>query len=308
MAVSSTHIARSSRTKSRTHTRADESRWRGVYSRFGARIGFTLAALALLVGWLGRDAHALSAERGLGYALGIVAVSCMLVLLLYPLRKRWRVLRLLGPTKNWFRLHMILGIIGPMAALYHCNFSLGSLNSRVALFSALTVAASGIVGRYLYVKIHHGLYGRRANLKELLAAVKLTPPQGARVASFIPELMRRIAAFDRQVLVPPKGIFDSMKLPIALAIRTRWQYFELMRFTRRRLIVEAVYSPVVAQHSDRLEAATRRYVAAHLRHVRRVAEFNAYERLFSLWHAVHLPFFFLLVATAVIHVIAVHAY
>jgi hypothetical protein len=30
--------------------------------------------------------------------------------------------------------------------------------------------------------------------------------------------------------------------------------------------------------------------------------------MFALWHRIHLPFFLLLIVTAIIHVIAVHAY
>jgi len=33
----------------------------------------------------------------------------------------------------------------------------------------LLVAGSGIMGRFVYTKIHHGLYGRSANLKEIKA-------------------------------------------------------------------------------------------------------------------------------------------
>jgi hypothetical protein len=45
-----------------------------------------------------------------------------------------------------------------------------------------------------------------------------------------------------------------------------------------------------------------------LRQIRRVAELGSYERLFSLWHVFHLPFFYILVVTALVHVLAVHMY
>ncbi len=279
-----------------------------LYRRLQAPFGFGLAALAVVVGWLGSDTRSLSADSGLGYFLGVVAVSCMTILLIYPLRKRIRWLRFLGRVKDWFRTHMIMGVLGPLAALYHCNFSLGSLNSRIALFSALLVAGSGLVGRFLYSKIHHGLYGRKATLKELLAAVKLTAPQGGHVASFIPELMQRIAQFDRMVLVPPQGLLESVMLPMRLSLQTRRAGWCLCRFVHNRLLAEATQSTLVAAHRSHLERATKRYIKAHLRHVRRVAEFTAYERLFALWHVVHLPFFYLLVVSTIVHVAAVHLY
>jgi hypothetical protein len=45
-----------------------------------------------------------------------------------------------------------------------------------------------------------------------------------------------------------------------------------------------------------------------LRAAQRAAEFSNYERLFSLWHALHIPFLCMLVITAVAHVVAVHIY
>lgn len=302
---------KSSRVTSQTRASARSGSrplWRRIQKKYGALIGLTLAAAAVTVGWIGRDTRTLSAESGLGYALGIISVACILILLVYPLRKRLRLLRFLGPTKDWFRTHMILGILGPLLALYHCNFQLGSLNSRVALFSALIIAGSGIIGRFFYSKIHHGLYGRKANLKELLARVKLTGPEGGQAATYLPELMKRITAFDHEVLQPPKGTLDSIAMPFRLLVQTRLKYHELMWLARRRLIAERIRTPLVAEHQKQLEKATRRYVSNHLRHVRRVAEFGAYERLFALWHKIHLPFFFLLVVTTLVHVIVVHFY
>lgn len=270
--------------------------------------GFALAAALVIFGWLTHDRQWFDPERGIGYGLGIVSVLCMLILLLYPLRKRFRVLKFIGPLPKWFRNHMVLGIAAPIAALYHCNFQLGSLNSRIALFSALTVAGSGLVGRFIYSKVHHGLYGRKASLKELLAQVKLTTPGVGTLGNFIPRLMDHLTEFDRSVLVPPKSIFDCIRLPFTLAVSTRLQYRRLVRFTRVSLKFYADKSPVVEQHRDQLERVVCAYMRDHLRNVRRVAEFVAYDRLLALWHKVHLPFFILLVVTVTVHVFVVHWY
>jgi hypothetical protein len=42
--------------------------------------------------------------------------------------------------------------------------------------------------------------------------------------------------------------------------------------------------------------------------VLQVAHFASWERLFSLWHVLHLPFVYLMVICALVHVFAVHAY
>ena len=128
---------------------------------------FLLLALLITFGWLIRDYGLISPEEGIGYWLGITGGTMMVLLLMYPLRKRFRFLHILGATRHWFRLHMIFGLLGPLLILYHSNFHLGSFNSRVAFYAMLLVAGSGIIGRHFYAGIHRGLYGRKTNLREL---------------------------------------------------------------------------------------------------------------------------------------------
>lgn len=279
-----------------------------LYNQYGTTVGMSLAALAIIVGYAGRDSRRLFAEHGLGYALGIIGSLLILTLLLYPLRKRFKILKILGSVKNWFRVHMMLGVVGPLAVLYHSNFELGSINSTAAMLSMLLVAGSGLVGRFLYGKIHKGLYGRKTSLKELLGSVKLTTAETGGAARFVPDLLTMVAEYDRQVLKPPKGVIDSMLLPMRLEFKTRAGYRRIVRRIREQLDEQAQQSPVVMQHRDRLLQLASAFVKEHLKRVRRVAAFAAYDKLFSLWHKVHLPFFYLLIVTAIVHVIAVHAY
>ena len=283
-------------------------RWRRIYKKWGATLGLLLAATAVAIGYYGRDSRRIFADEGLGYFLGIIGSLLILVLLTYPLRKRVRLLRFIGPIKNWFRLHMTLGVIGPVAILYHSNFMLGSVNSTAALFSMLLVAGSGLVGRFLYTKIHRGLYGRKTSLKELLAGVRLSTAEAGGAAQFVPHLMEQIAEYDREVLKPPQSTLQAMTLPLRLTLKTRVGYRTITAFVAERLDEQSVVSPAVALHKDRLQAACEAFVKEHLKRVRRVAAFAAYERLFALWHKIHLPFFYLLLVTAIVHVIAVHVY
>jgi len=292
----------------RRRPKKELTRGQRLYKEWGATAGLLLAATVLVIGYMGRDSRRLFAEHGLGYALGIIGSLLILTLLLYPLRKRFKILKFIGPVKDWFRVHMMLGVVGPIAVLYHSNFSMGSVNSTAALFAMLLVAGSGLVGRFLYSKVHHGLYGRKANLKELLAGVKLTAADTGGVAQFVPNLLSEVAEFDRQVLKPPKSVWQSILLPMRLSFQTRAGYRRIVGFVNEQLEERACVSPTVAQQHERLLRACSLYVKEHLRRVRRVATFAAYERLFSLWHKVHLPFFYLLLITAIVHVIAVHAY
>jgi hypothetical protein len=245
---------------------------------------------------------------GIGYWLGIVGATLMAVLLLYPLRKRLRFMQLLGPTKHWFRMHMVFGVLGPVLILYHCNFSAASLNGTVALICTLLVAASGLVGRYIYAKVHTDLEGHKASLKELSERARVTAAQRVQTAAFAPQLLERITAFDDLVLARPRSTLGSILLPLKLAVQTRWAAVRLIWFARAQLRKQARKSPIVRAERKRLQSVVSRFVKEHLKRVRRVAELESYERLFSLWHVFHLPFFYMMVVAAIIHVLAVHMY
>src|SRR6476620_11810709 len=115
---------------------ANEARW---WQPTPARVGFTLAALLIYLGFKLPLARWLSPEHGLGYALGIIGGSAMLLLLIYPARKHWAWLASIGSVKRWFQIHMVLGVVGPLCILYHSTFSLGATNSNAALFAMLVV-------------------------------------------------------------------------------------------------------------------------------------------------------------------------
>ncbi len=280
---------------------------RSFYARYGALLGYLIAALAIYVGWLGRDQRNIHAEYGLGYALGILGGSLMLILLLYSVRKRVRWLARFGETRHWFRIHMMLGIIGPVLILYHCNFELGDLNSNVALYCTLLVAGSGVLGRYLYAGIHHGLYGSKVTLQEMSGELEKSLA-GGRASALIQPIREELVALDRRVLAPSATFADSIVRHVAVAWQSRLVYRRLLSRARRELMTKSMTSPIVDQHADRLEVAIRRYLREHLRQVRHVARFNAFERLFSLWHVVHVPFFLMMIFSGLFHVFAVHLY
>jgi hypothetical protein len=278
-------------------------------ARRAARYGYGLAALAACIGWyVSRERDLVDPLNGFGYWLGIVGATLMAILLLYPLRKRVRWMRGLGQTKHWFRMHMVFGVVGPLLILYHCNFSLGSLNDTVALFCTVLVAASGLVGRYFYTKVHVDLDGHKATLRELSERARITAAERSQTRALVPQLLERMTAFDELVLKPPQGTLASLLLPLKLAVETRWAGLKLIRFARAALQRQARKSPIVREQRPRLQAAINRFIREHLKRVRRVAELNSYERLFSLWHVFHLPFFYMLVVAALIHVLAVHMY
>ncbi len=270
---------------------------------------FSAAVILLLyLGWHLPTEHYITPKRGLGYALGIIGGSLMLLLLVYSLRKRYAWLGFLGPTPSWFRFHMVLGVLGPLCILYHSNFSTGATNSNVALFSMLAVAGSGLIGRYIYAHVHHGLYGSKVELGELRAGA-----DGLRGLSgsigFLPELVTRIEAAERRLLsAGPKNALLGFTKPVLVALAAMGARWRLHGYVGEALRSGARKSAVLASERKRLRSTACAYVDRRIAATRRVAGFEGYERLFSLWHALHVPLIFMMILAAVIHIIAVHVY
>ena len=263
--------------------------------------------LAALVWKLAR-AEFYTAGDDFGYYLGLIGASMMLVLFLYPLRKRVRGLDAMGPIKHWFSLHMFLGIAGPLLVLLHSKFQLGSLNASIAFWSMLLVAGSGIIGRFLYRRIHHGLYGRQASLADLKAKAGLNAEQARTWMALIPEVEILFSSFSKRAeQVGREGLHKPLHF-IALgflAKRTARQARSALYHGLHRAARERGWDKTTL---ERRLGKGQNLIKLYFAHAQSIAQFTAYERLFALWHILHLPFVYMLVFSAIAHVVAVHMY
>ena len=243
-----------------------------------------------------------------GYWIGVVGGVMMLLLLTYPLRKHFRFMHRLGKVKWWFLVHITLGIGGPILILVHSTFQLKSVNATVALFSMLIVALSGVVGRFLYVRIHSGLHGERMKLNELQARAGLAVGEMQSRFRFAPEVATRLLAFEAEAISGDDSLAAMWRKVAVLPIRQRIVYRACVHELNLRLRAvarERAWSrDSLRSRRHKAQSLTRR----HMQGIVRVAQFTAYERLFALWHVAHVPFVYILIASALFHVYAVHAY
>lgn len=273
-----------------------------------ALVGYGVLAAFVVAGWLLRDKDLITPERGLGYSLGIIGGSAMLVLLLYPLRKRARFMHRLGATRHWFRLHMILGLVGPLLVLYHSNYELGSFNSRVALFCMLLVSGSGIVGRHFYAAIHRGLYGRKTSLRELQAELKETLASSEGLGHLMPDLTARLEHISQNLQGDEVRQTLGIRRSLSWTFTHTFTHLSLLSTARRELRAAAASSEIIATNRKQLYRSAARYIRRFTSLTGRVAQFSFYEKLFGLWHVAHLPIFLMMILSALVHVLAVHMY
>lgn len=268
------------------------------------RVFFSTMFFSIFYGWLNYEDFYLSAENGLGYYLGIAGGVCMLVLLLYPLRKKLRSMKNFGLIKHWFRIHMALGIIGPTLILYHANFSFGSVNSNVAMISMLTVAFSGLIGRFIYTRIHYGLYGEKMTLAELKTGLEQTRTHISQQFNSFPEIQTILAELEAMVAKRRHFLVQILFLPF-MSASIHFKRNKIKRILKRD--IRNSRKELTEQHINSFRGAFKT-IYNYIETSKRLGQLMTYERLFSLWHILHLPLFFMLIITGFIHVIAVHMY
>jgi hypothetical protein len=266
-----------------------------------------LAVLILGVWQFSRMGYYRSGDD-VGYWMGVAGSVMMLLLFSYPLRKYFRFTHRWGKVKYWFIVHMILGIGGPLLILMHSTFHLGSVNAAVALFSMLIVAGSGVIGRFLYLRIHRGLHGERNNLADLQRRAGLAEGEIKSRFRFAPGVAEKLLAFEAQATAGGSGWGATLRRLVWLPVRQRIVFDACSTELHQRLRLVGKERDWTRGQLRRRHAQARASTRNYLRSVLRVAQFSAYERVFALWHLLHVPFVYLLLITACFHVFAVHAY
>ncbi len=253
-----------------------------------------------------------------GYNLGLAGGLMMLTLLLYPLRKRWKLMDKFGPLPVWFRWHMVLGILGPLTIIFHSTYHVyipfihptGSINAAVAMYCMLLVSGSGTFGRFFYTKIHHGLYGRQTTVNELRAEMEQTGDVKS-LFNFAPGVEKALEEFRAKAEKYSKGTGYGFVNFIKVGIEASSLSRSLSREVHQIMHAQAREHNFSAQQMASMETMYKEYhekIIVYLRAVRDTAQFRTYERLFSWWHIFHIPLVYMMVFTAIYHVYAVHAY
>ena len=245
----------------------------------------------------------LKPNGSLGLGLGFFGFALFLGIFLYPLRKRWDWLRRIGSTKHWLDFHIVLGLTAPFVIAFHASFKFRGL-AGMAFWIMSAVAASGVVGRYLYAQIPRSLSAAEISLKELeslraqlteqLAAQKLIP-----VASLAPLFRLPSAA---EVQAEPKLL--ALVVMVALDIQ-RTIYIARLR-VRALSFREAVTTlgglfPTKNRELEKVIETARGQAALS----KRLLFLSKSQQVFHLWHVVHKPFSYSFAVLAAIHIIVV---
>jgi hypothetical protein len=171
----------------------------------------------------------------------------------------------------------------------------------------LIVASSGFVGRYFYSRIHYGLYGQKATMAGLLKNIESEEGKLLIIYNITPELKDELTKFD-VALTTNLTLLDSIKRFLVLGTKIRLAGLILPFKLKKTVLAHATKYQWTPLHTKSYLKMLNLHIHYYLQTTLRVCEFSIYERLFALWHTLHLPLFIMMIITGIIHVIAVHMY
>ena len=252
-------------------------------------------------GWLLRQLDDIKFGEGLRFWLGVSGAAMMSLLLLYPLRKMFAQRFRVGGVGGWFHIHMIIGLLGPVLILYHCNFGWGALNANIALATMLAVAISGIIGQFVYKRVSAGFYVDKQTARgQLDAAIGVIRGFDGMLTARL-ALIERLESFEADLLTPRRGVIASIAARLRIEVRRR-QFFREAGWLLSEL---ARANNWPGQQHQQFRLAMRSHLGAYVSTARRAAGRSIREQLWARWRLFHLPLFLIMSVATVLHVAAV---
>ena len=236
----------------------------------------------------------------IGVKLGYLGLLMFLAIFLYPLRKRWPWLARQGNSKHWLDIHVLLGLTAPFIVALHSSFKFRGI-AGMAFWIMVAVAASGVIGRYLYAQIPRKVTAAELSLKESRdLQAQLTQRLAAQRALSARHLEALFRLPDpRRVQNYPAVVAQGHMLALDLA-----RPFRIAALRRRTLSAGESFLtlggllPTRHAELEQVIEAAREQAALS----KRLLFLARSHQVFHLWHVVHKPFSYSFAVLAMVHI------
>lgn len=231
-----------------------------------------------------------------GQSAGILALLIFFFLWLYPLRKKYRWLAFTGTIARWLDVHILAAIGLPLLVAVHASWRFDGLVG-LGYFSMLVVCASGIVGRYLYVRIPRSRSGVASSREEVTVERRTLITEIAATTGLDPFVVERtLSVSDSE---GSTGVMHTLLHLLSDDI-TRWR---LTRALRRQLEDTRGGAALDKATLERVVRLAGREISL----AQQLRMLDATRRVFGYWHVAHRPFAATALVAVVIHVAVVIA-
>jgi hypothetical protein len=232
----------------------------------------------------------------IGQSAGLLALLIFVFLWLYPLRKKYRALAFTGSVARWLDIHILAAIGLPLLLAIHASWRFDGIVG-LGYYAMLVVCASGVIGRYLYVRIPRSRSGvastredvaveRRTLITEIAAETGLDP--------FVVEQTLSVSSSSDSSSVM-RTLLHLLSDDI-----TRWR---LTRALRKRLREASGGTALDSTTLDRVVHLASREISL----AQQLRMLDATQRVFRYWHVAHRPFAVTALVAVLVHVAVVVA-
>ncbi len=225
------------------------------------------------------------------HGLGIFGALMIIVgVTLYSGRKRLSILKDLGKLPRWLETHIFLCLLGPILIVYHTTFKSGGI-AAITLWTMLSVVASGIIGRFLYIQIPRNLKGKELSMAEISKEI-------LNIGSAL-----QASEMGKKIIQLVDGAFSEIQEPRSIPEISS----ALIQLHRTRRVVKKKVRFLIAESGISIESAheIRSRASARAALLQKALLLKQVERTFFYWHAIHLPFTIIMFITLAVHVTVV---
>jgi len=238
--------------------------------------------------------HALLRPSGpVGQSFGILGLALFLFMWLYPMRRSIKWLAWTGALGSWMRIHIVAGLSLPVLVAVHAGWRFDGLIG-LGYGSMLLVSLSGIVGRYLYVRIPRSQNGIELSIDESVGRRRALVTEIAAALDRDPVLVTRALEATLEP-APARGLLGALRR-LALDDLHRWL---AVRALRRMWSVPGRGGTRVDPGTiSRVLKLARREIALG----QQLRMLEGTQRLFRFWHVAHRPVAITALLAVIIHV------
>ena len=241
--------------------------------------------------------HPLLRPSGLvGQSAGILALLIFFFLWLYPLRKKYRWLAFTGSIARWLDIHILAAIGLPLLVAIHASWRFDGVVG-LGYDAMLVVCASGVIGRYLYVRIPRSRTGVASTREEVASERRTLITEIAAATGLDPFSVERTLAISGPA--ESAGVLRTLLHLLSDDI-TRWR---ITRALKRRLRTSTAGRKLDKDLVKRVVALASREISL----AQQLRMLDATKRLFGYWHVLHRPFAVTALIAVLIHVAVVIA-
>ncbi|MGD8567492.1 MAG: hypothetical protein PVJ39_05370 [Gammaproteobacteria bacterium] len=268
--------------------------------------GFAAFLLLVYIGWAALSGINYLEDGNFVYNTGLIGGILMLVAILYSAYKRVTLLRHFITMDVWYYTHITCGAIGALLIIVHSSFNLKSINSSVAFVAMLFVIFSGALGRYLYTQFSLILHKQYSQIKEqepelfeMITKYECETAQSIR---------KRLSKFALYCLKQPTDIAHYLQRFASVLWYGAYLYFNCARDLEKIITSISVLADLNTLEVNKLKRSQMRQLRQYVVSVVQMGYVSLLEQLFGHWRVLHVPMLYLLVITAVSHVVVVHMY